>query len=324
VRPDNDLDLSFAIEDRQPARVPVAAPARVRLPLRVGARTLLTLERRLIRAPLPLERRELLPDLPALPNGADGYLVTGLRADLQLTMQARHAGLQPFVRQRYQRHFASLQDGFDSYFSHFSAKTRSTLKRKLRKLTDRSGGRLDVRSYARPDQVAEFYRHARAVSATTYQERLLGAGLPTGEGALAWMRDLAEKGEMRAWLLFLDGQPISYLFAPAEGDRLIYAFLGYHPAYSELSPGTVLQLEALRELMEEGRFRFFDFTEGDGQHKRQFATGSVDCLDLLLLRPTPVNLAVGHSLTLFDAAVARSKRGLAALGLSKLARAARR
>ena len=324
MRPDREVELSFAITDRPRAQVRVAALARVPLPLRIGVRTLLTLHRQLIRAPLPLERRALLPALPPLPKGAHGYLVTGLRADLQAALEARHADLRPFVRQHYHRHFAFLQHGFDDYFARFSGKTRSTLKRKLRKLSDRSGGRLDIRSYSRPDQVEEFHRHARAVSATTYQERLLGAGLPGGEGGLAWMRELAAEDAMRAWLLFVDGQPISYLFAPAEGDRLIYAHLGYDPAFAEFSPGTVLQLEALRELMGEGRFRLFDFTEGDGQHKRQFATGSVDCVDLLLLHPTLGNLAVGHSLTGFDAAVQAGKRAISTLGLTKLARAARR
>jgi CelD/BcsL family acetyltransferase involved in cellulose biosynthesis len=273
---------------------------------------------------MPLERRTSLPDLPELPKSADGFFVTGLRADLQNRLEARHPGMKMFVRQSYQRYFSSLQDGFDTYLARFSAKTRSTLKRKLRKLSERSRGRLDVRSYTAPDQMAEFHHHARAVSATTYQERLLGAGLPTGEATLAWMRDLAGRDELRAWLLFLDGRPISYLFAPAEGDSLIYAYLGYDPAFAELSPGTVLQLEALRRLMEERRFRLFDFTEGDGQHKRQFATGSVECVDLLLLRPTPINLAIGHGLQAFDAAVERSKRAVSALGVSKLARVARR
>jgi CelD/BcsL family acetyltransferase involved in cellulose biosynthesis len=323
MRPDIDVDLSFAIEDC-PAHVHVAGPSPVMLPLRVGARTVFTLQRQLVRAAMPLERRTSLPDLPALSNDAHGFFVTGIRADLQRRLEARHPGMKPFVRQRYHRHFASLQDSFEIYFARFSAKGRSTLKRKLRKLSERSGGQLDVRSYAAPDEMAEFHRNARAVSATTYQERLLGAGLPTGEGALARMRDLAAKDAVRAWLLFLDGQPISYLFAPADGDRLIYAYLGYDPAFAELSPGTVLQLEALRLLMEERRFRLFDFTEGDGQHKRQFATGSVECVDLLLLRPTPANLAIGHGLQAFDAVVERSKRALFALGLSKLARAARR
>jgi CelD/BcsL family acetyltransferase involved in cellulose biosynthesis len=137
---------------------------------------------------------------------------------------------------------------------------------------------------------------------------LLDAGLPSGPEAIAEMREKARRDQLRAWLLFVDGRPISYLYAPAEGDTLIYAHLGYDPNHAEYSPGTVLQLEAMRELMGEGRFRLFDFTEGEGQHKRQFATGGIDCVDLLLVRPTAANLLAGWALNGFDGAVALAKR----------------
>lgn len=300
--------------------------AAITLPLRIGARTVGTIRRRLLRVPLSLEagRAGLAPPLPPLPEEADGYLLTALPAAAQAEVEASRPELKPFVRQRYRRSYASLEGSFNAYLGSFSSKTRSTLKRKLRKLNEASGGALDVRSFSAPDQVDEFHRHARAVSATTYQEKLLGAGLPEGEAALEEMRALAARGAMRGWLLFLNGKPISYLYAPAEGTTLIYAYLGYNPDFADLSPGTMLQLEAMRELMEEGRFTLFDFTEGEGQHKKQFGTGSVDCIDLLLVRPTLANLAAGHALNGFDAAVALAKRAVHALRLEKLARAARR
>ena len=65
--------------------------------------------------------------------------------------------------------------------------------------------------------------HARAVSAKSYQERVLGAGLPEAD---AEMRALARSGQARGWLLFLDGRPVSYLWGPAEGETLIFAHLG--------------------------------------------------------------------------------------------------
>jgi CelD/BcsL family acetyltransferase involved in cellulose biosynthesis len=240
--------------------------------------------------------------------------------ELLQPLLAANPHLTPFVRQRYRRSYASLEGSFDAYLSGFSSKSRSTLKRKVRKLEERSGGTLDLRSYRTPEEVEEFYRHARMVSSTTYQERLLAAGLPEGDSFLAEMRERARQDSMRGWLLFVDGAPISYLYAPAEGRTLIYAYLGYDPAFADLSPGTVLQFEAMRQLMEEQRFALFDFTEGEGQHKRQFGTGFVDCVDLLLVRRTIANLIAGNLLNGFDAAVVQAKRAVAALGLEKLAR----
>lgn len=298
----------------------------VALPLRIGARTIGSLRRRLVRRPFALAEalEGRLPPLPQLDPHAHGWLITSMPAALLPALEAEHPGFRAFVRQRYGRSYASLDQSFEDYLAGFSSKSRSTLKRKQRRLAERSGGALDIRLYRTPAEIDDFYRHARAVSATTYQEKLLDAGLPEGGEALAAMLRLAAADAVRAWLLFVDGRPVSYLYAPADGETLIYAYLGYDPEFGELSPGTVLQLEAMRQLMEERRFRLFDFTEGDGQHKRRFGTGTVECADLLLLRPGLANLLVGQTLNGFDAAVGTAKAAVRRLGLERLARRVRR
>lgn len=296
-----------------------AVAARVPLALTVGNRTVGRIHRRLVRCSLPLEQALAgeAPLLPSLPPQAHGYFVRALPAGLMGEL-GKAGGMRAFVRQAYPRHYAELNVTFDTYLGGFSAKTRSGLKRKRRKLEERCGGTLDIRVYRTPAQMPDFHAAARSVSPLTYQERLLDAGLPAD--ALPEMEELAAREAVRAWLLFIDGRPAAYLYAPARGDCLIYAYLGYDPAFADLSPGTVLQLEAMRMLMEEGRFRWFDFTEGDGQHKRQFATGAIDSVDLLLLRPTLGNFAAVRTLAAFDGAVAGAKR----LGLKSIARALRR
>lgn len=290
----------------------------IALPLRIGARTLLTLRRRLVRCGMSLA--EALdgqpPALPPLKPFDDGYLLTSVpTAQLDLLIRW-HRDLKSFVRQRYARRYARLDQDFDDYLAGFSAKSRSTAKRKLRRFAEQSGGTIDLRCCRTEAEVEAFYAAARSVSAKTYQELRLNAGLPAGDAALAEMRALARVGKARGWLLYLGGAPIAYLWAPAEGETLIYAWLGYDPAFADLSPGTVLQLEAMRALMVERRFRLFDFTEGDGQHKRLFATDAVECVDLLLLRRAARPLAAGYALTGFDGAVALAKR-LAGDGLAR-------
>jgi CelD/BcsL family acetyltransferase involved in cellulose biosynthesis len=294
----------------------------IALPLRVGARTLARVKRRL--EPLSVSLEQALaghpPELPPLSAGADGYLIRSFPAGALQALRAAHPELRLFVRQRYRRSYASLQGGWETYLASFSAKTRSTLKRKLRKLAERSGGALDLRLYSSPGEMDEFYRHSRAVSAKSYQEKLLKAGLPEGAAFLDELRQQARQDALRGWILFLDGEPISYLYAPAQGATLIYAYLGYDPDHAALSPGTVLQFEAMRQLIEEGRFSLFDFTEGEGQHKLLFGTGTVECADLLLVRPTLGNLAAGNLLNGFDAGIARAKGIASALRLERLAR----
>lgn len=304
----------------------MSAAAPYPLRFQIGARTLMTARRRLVRVALSLEEAlaETPPVLPSLDARAHGYVLNSLPESLLPHVAEQAGGLRPFVRQRYVRRYADLGMGYDAYLAGFSSKSRSTLLRKTRRFAERSGGALDVRCYRTPDQVADFHARARGVSSKSYQERLLDAGLPDGEAEIGRMMTLAAADAVRGFLLFLDGEPVSYLYLPARGDTLIYAYLGFDPAIADLSPGAVLQLGAMRLLMDEGRFRRLDFTEGEGQHKRLFATGGVDCVDLLLLRPSFGNLGWVRALDGFDRAVAAGKVLLDRPGLRAIARAMRR
>jgi CelD/BcsL family acetyltransferase involved in cellulose biosynthesis len=293
-----------------------AAPASLKLSL--GRRTLWRFERMLVRRRLSLEEglSGRVPALPPLPDGAAGYQLNAVPVAALDGLKAAFPGLRIFVRQRYRRRFAALDRDFETYLGGFSAKTRSTLRRKVRKLEN-----WEVLSFRTPDDMSDFHSQAREVSARSYQERLLGAGMPDGEETLSEIRALAGRDAVRGWILYVDGRAAAYLYAPAEGDSLIYAHLGYDPDFASFSPGTVLQFEVMRQLMAERRFAWFDFTEGDGQHKRLWATASLDCADLLLLKPTPANLFAGHALNGFDGAVALARRAAGALGLERVVRA---
>jgi hypothetical protein len=290
------------------------------LRFQIGARTLATVPRRLVRVALSLDAvlAGAVPALPALPGDADGFLVTSLPQGALETFDRQ--GLLGVVRQRYTRYHTDLGIGADAWLAGLSGSTRSGLKRKARKLAAASGGALDVRAYRTPAEIAAFHPLARAVSATTYQERLLGSGLPED---VAPLLALAGEDRVRAWLLVIGDVPAAYLCCTADGESLRYDHVGHDPAYGDLSPGAVLQLEAMRALFAD-RFARFDFTEGEGQHKRQLASSGTACVDLLLLRPTLANRGVLMALGAFDGAMARAKRAVAHPALQRLAKRVRR
>lgn len=291
------------------------------LPLRfqIGARTLAAVPRRLIRVPLSLD--DVLagraPVLPPLGPGDHGFLVTSLPAERLAELRA--AGLVAAVRQRYHRYWVDLEGGEAAWRAALSANARSAIKRKHRKLAAEPG--FAITRHRTPAEIAAFHPQARAVSATTYQEALLGSGLPLDPAPLL---ALAAADRVRAWLLRAGGKPIAYLACTADGATLRYDHVGHDPARAAWSPGSVLQAQALADLFAEGRFARFDFTEGEGQHKRGLATGSVECVDLLLLRPTLANRLTLAALAGFDGAVAVAKRAAGHRALARWARKVRR
>lgn len=274
----------------------------------VGARTVFTVPRRLVRVPLTLADtiggRPFA--LPPIASDADGWLVTSLPADLLPTVPTAR-GI-AFVRQRYTRYHTDLTTGHDPWFAGLSGNARSGLRRKAKKLADANGGVLDIRRYRTPAELAAFHPLARQVAAATYQERLLGGGLPDTAAFRDGMQAKAARGEAWGWLLFLDGRPVAYLYCPMTDGDVRYDYVGHDPSVGDLSPGAVLHWHAMRDLFADPDARRFDFTEGEGQHKRQFASAGTPCVDLLLLRRTPANRAVIAGLRLFDAAIGHAKR----------------
>lgn len=248
-----------------------------------------------------LANRPLAPG--PLPRGADGYRIQSAPVDQLSRLDQQFAGFLKSPLQVYARHYIDMALGFDGYMAQFSSKTRATLKRKMRKLADADGGTLDIRSYHRPDQLDAFFAAALPLSEQTYQARLLDAGLPGHAAFRAETAALAEADTLRAWILFLQGKPVAYLYLPVVDNVLIYAYLGYDQAQAQLSPGTVLQMHALEELFAEARFRYFDFTEGDGAHKALFGTHEVRCATVFLLKPSLTNRALLAGHRAFNAAV---------------------
>lgn len=224
------------------------------------------------------------PELPELAPELDGYLLANIpREGITGAIEPSGAYL-TYCLKSYMRCYIDMSGDFETYQGKFSGKTRSGINRKVRKFGEHAGG-LDFRCYQTPEEVTEFLGLARRVSASSYQERLLDCGLPTDQAFVDSAIAAAGRNEVRAFLLFSGERAVSYLYCPVREGALEYAFLGYIPEFSKLSPGTVLQWLALEKLFAEQRFTAFDFTEGESEHKRFFSTHQTPCSIQLLLRP---------------------------------------
>jgi hypothetical protein len=226
-----------------------------------------------------------LPPPHEIDRGIDALLVRSQPVTEDLPVVSTTEGWIRYVPQVYERYFIDLGGTFEAYLARFSAKSRSTLQRKVRKFAQTANGEMKWKEYRSPDEIEAFLPVARAVSQLTYQERLLGAGLPLDSSFEQEARALAEVGALRGYLLFSGDRAVAYMHCPIQNDALIYQYVGYDPEFAQHSPGTVLQYLALEHLFAEQRVRWFDFTEGQGEHKRTFSTGSVRCANVYYFRP---------------------------------------
>lgn len=272
----------------------------------LGSRRLLSVPRNLSTWGFSLEDilSGMLPDAPA--SGRDGVRVLSAPTSRIAAVMAHYPGFIAGGRQDYQRHYIDMAQSYAAYVEQFSGKTRSTLRRKARKLNDVTGG-YRVTEHRTPAEIEAFLAAALPLSARTYQARLLDAGLPEDAASRRAILEAAEDGQIRAFLLHAGGAAIAYLSLPVSGQTLVYAHLGYDPAFARLSPGTVLQMDALERLFAEERYRWFDFTEGEGAHKALFGTHSAACSSLVLLEPTLTNRTLLGVRAGFDSGVRQAK-----------------
>lgn len=278
----------------------------------IGSRRFLSIPRRLANWSFSLEQALAgSASIPVAPEpGPDGIRVLSAPLTALPTLLHRFPDHVIGARQDYPRHYIAMVGSFDDYMGRFSSKTRSTLKRKARKLESAVGPTFAISEHRSPAEIERFLSRAAPLSALTYQARWLDAGLPDTPEATRGLLALAEADRLRCFLLESGDGPLAYLALPIEGSTLIYAHLGYHPDWSRHSPGTVLQMHALERLFEEARFTHFDFTEGDGAHKAMFGTHSLRCASFVLLAPTLTNRAIIAARGAFDTSVA-SARALA-------------
>jgi CelD/BcsL family acetyltransferase involved in cellulose biosynthesis len=186
-----------------------------------------------------------------------------------------------YVARQYERYTVSTTGRFDDYVQRLSSKTRQTLRRKVRRYCEHVGSARPWRQFASAVELGEFYHLARQVSARTYQERLLGAGLPP---RTEFVERVHAAGAARGYVLFAGSAPVAFLFTPIDDGRAVYTSLGYDPAYARWSPGAVLQYFAIASMFDDPDVAILDFAEGEGQHKATFATGSARCADIYYFR----------------------------------------
>lgn len=94
------------------------------------------------------------------------------------------------------------------------------------------------------------------------------------------MRMLADKGWLKMFFLTYNGRRIAGMFMyDYEGKRYFHKG-GYDLTYKDLSPGTVLIFEAIKNAFETG-MRSFDFLSGDEPYKSHFTKDRIHCYSFI-------------------------------------------
>ena len=236
---------------------------------------------------------------------AGGLAYPSFRLDKPMAALARNEHFIRYAPNQYDRYLLDFTGSFEDYLAGFKSKSRGTLKRKVKKYEQQFGKGQIWRRYSSPGEIDEFFDLALEVSSRTYQERLLNAGLPKEPAFREDARRRAKDNAMRGYILWAGEKPISYLYGRVDERGVFhYDYLGYDSGFHGMSPGTVLHYYAIQDMFSDGGLRYFDFSQGQGQHKATFGRMAFFCADIYFLPATFFNLfmiRLHHGLKAFSA-----------------------
>jgi len=172
------------------------------------------------------------------------------------------------------------------YWEKFSKKTRETLRSKVRKLGH------EVVKFTSVDEAPEFLKLAEEISRTSWQSKRMGLRISDSAESREYWRKVAGIGAFRSYVLRQGGRPIAFMVGRQWEGRFYYEEAGYDLGLAKQSPGTVLQVRVIEDLIEHDTPRLFDFSFGDGEHKRFFGNRQTSSAAVLVLRRSWRNLAI--------------------------------
>jgi CelD/BcsL family acetyltransferase involved in cellulose biosynthesis len=186
-----------------------------------------------------------------------------------------------FISSSYRHFFIQCDGDFGEYLSKLKKKTLETLKRKVKKAqASNTRGEFFV-TYERPEDMDAFFDAAQVISARSFQERLLGQGLPTTSEFRDEVKLRAKSGKVFGYILYVEDTPAAYCLCPIYGENVVlYDHSGYDPQFSRYSPGTVLQFKVIEGLFASSQPYCYDLCTGEGRHKELFATGEIRCANV--------------------------------------------
>ncbi|MCG3201794.1 MAG: hypothetical protein NFCOHLIN_01664 [Gammaproteobacteria bacterium] len=189
----------------------------------------------------------------------------------------------------HRHHLIRLPETFEKYLESKNSRTRRNFKRRLKGFNPsvRPGSRL-VR-IERADQVAMFLETAAAISKKSWQFGNIGVRVITSAEEHVRQAHLADSGLLRSYLLFYGEMPCAFLIGYQYADVFNATEVGFDHGLSEASPGTVLFLRVIEDIVLERPARWFNFGTGDAAYKGLYSNEVYDDALMLVMRDTVRN-----------------------------------
>jgi hypothetical protein len=161
-----------------------------------------------------------------------------------------------------------LPADFAKYASMLGSNTRSSLKRRIKKLiSSHSAVLVKVTEAA---DVRGFLDHADAIFSDSWQAKTYGPVKKNSAADVARLEHMARHGWLRSYLLMSEMGPLAFQIGYHYGDTFYACDFAFAQKWAHLGSGASLMYLMLEELYEHGPPRVVDLGAGDSPQKRTF------------------------------------------------------
>jgi CelD/BcsL family acetyltransferase involved in cellulose biosynthesis len=164
--------------------------------------------------------------------------------------------------------FMNFPQGLDEFLMSLDWNQRSKLRRKYRKVTSHLAGKVRTCSFHSVGDLEPAISDIEEIASRT-DKRLFGEGFFNTLQMREQMVASAERGWLRLYILYLEGQPAAFWVGTLHDHCLQADHVGYDPVWSKLSPGIFLFFKILEDLRDED-IAAVDLGCGDIQFKQCF------------------------------------------------------
>lgn len=177
-----------------------------------------------------------------------------------------------------------LPNKVDEIYCRLSGKARKHLRQQAKKMLEEFVGNVKITCFRRYEELDHMFQDIEEVARKTYA-RGLGFGFVDNQEMRECMQLEAEKGWLRAYVLYLANRPAAFWIGNLYDGKFFGNFLGYDDRWGKYSPGTFLMTKTLEEFCAEG-IEEVDWGLGDADYKRHFANCSWNEASIQIFAPT--------------------------------------
>jgi hypothetical protein len=164
-----------------------------------------------------------------------------------------------------------LPDSLRRFLLRFPVKRRHNLKRAAYQLQAAGNGELRLTAVTSLEKIPPFLEAADRINRASWQFRDFGAGLINDPASLKLMQSAASLGILHSYLLEAGDQPAAYALGYLYREIYYYVEPRFDPRFRRFSPGHVLLLKLIEDLIKAGNVRRINLGVGDQRYKEQFA-----------------------------------------------------